>query len=147
MTEPNLAPGRIDGTLRMATDLSPDQCWDLLRAHETGRFGFLDRGRVMIVPVNYLAHEDGIYFRTAENGVIGTAVPGPHTSFQIDAWRPDRHEGWSVLASGDSVKVEDSDLLTYLWGRIMPEPWGSGARNLFICLRPSVVTGRSVRLG
>jgi nitroimidazol reductase NimA-like FMN-containing flavoprotein (pyridoxamine 5'-phosphate oxidase superfamily) len=146
LNEPDLGPGRIDGTLRTATNLSSNQCWDLLRAHATGRFGFVEGGRVMIIPVNYLVHEDGIYFRTAEDGVISRAVPGPQTSFQIDAARPDRNEGWSVLASGDSVKVDDPELLTYLWGRIMPEPWGSGMRNVFICLRPAVLTGRSVRL-
>lgn len=147
MSEPHLDQGRLDGTLRIATDLSSNQCWDLLRAHETGRFGFVDHGRVMIMPVNYLVHDDGIYFRTAEDGVISAAIPGQQTSFQIDAARSDRHEGWSVLASGESTKVEDPELLTYLWGRVMPEPWGSGLRNLFICLRPTLLTGRSVRLG
>lgn len=147
MTEPNLDPGRLDGTLRVASDLSPDQCWDLLRSQETGRFAFVGHGRIMIMPVNYLVHEGCIYFRTAEDGLISAAVPGQQASFQIDASRPDRNAGWSVLASGEAVKVEDPDLLKFLWGRVMPEPWGGGLRNLFICLRPAALTDRSVRPG
>lgn len=52
-----------------------------------------------------------------------------------------------MLASGDSSKVEDPELLTYLWGSIMPGPWGIVMRNLFIRLDPNVLTGRSVQLG
>ncbi|MCA4134928.1 pyridoxamine 5'-phosphate oxidase family protein [Arthrobacter sp. M4] len=137
---------RIDGARHTYRDLDENRCWELLGSQSTGRFGFVLEGRVMILPVNYLVHNRAIYFRTASRGSIGEAVPHTRASFQVDASRADLSEGWSVLASGSSSRVEDPELLTYLWGRTMPEPWAGGERNMFICLTPTLVTGRQVFL-
>jgi len=138
--------GRVDGGLHVAEELSQERCWDLLRSNTTGRFGFLQQGRVMILPVNYLVDGQSIYFRTAGNGSIAEAVPSLESSFQIDDSRADRSEGWSVLVSGASSRVEDQDLLTRLWGKVMAEPWAGGERNLFIRIHAESVTGRHVHL-
>ncbi|WP_426995934.1 pyridoxamine 5'-phosphate oxidase family protein [Pseudarthrobacter sp. N5] len=147
MSIPNMAPGRIDGARHVTTEYSEDQCWDLLRSETTGRFGFVRDGRVMILPVNYLVHNKAIYFRTSPDGIISDAVPHQQSSFQVDDARPARSEGWSVLASGPSSRVMEPELLTDLWGQIMPEPWGGGARNLFIRIDAATLTGRGVHLG
>jgi uncharacterized protein len=147
MAMPNIEPhGRIDGARHESTEISEDQCWDFLRSQSTGRFGFLHKGRVMILPVNYLVHQQAIFFRTSAHGTISDAVPHQSVSFQVDGSRQDLSEGWSVLASGRSSRVEDPELLTYLWGRIMPEPWAGGERNLFIRLEPETLTGIMVYL-
>ncbi len=147
MSLPSMDAGRIDGGLHVAEELSQEQCWDLLRSNTTGRFGFVQQGRVVILPVNYLVDGQSIYFRTAEDGSIAEAVPSLESSFQIDDSRADRSEGWSVLVSGASSRVEDQDLLTRLWGKVMAEPWAGGARNLFIRIQAHKVTGRHMHLG
>ena len=146
MSLPSMDAGRVDGGLHVAEELSQERCWDLLRSNTTGRFGFLQQGRVMILPVNYLVDGQSIYFRTAGNGSIAEAVPSLESSFQIDDSRADRSEGWSVLVSGASSRVEDQDLLTRLWGKVMAEPWAGGERNLFIRIHAESVTGRHVHL-
>ncbi|MDQ0028698.1 pyridoxamine 5'-phosphate oxidase family protein [Arthrobacter bambusae] len=141
-----LEPARLDGARHVSTELNTAQCWDLLCSHHTGRFGFSYKGRIMILPVNYLVHNTAIYFRTSPVGSIGDAVPRLTSSFQIDAARPDRSEGWSVLVSGPSSWVQEPDVLAFLRGRAMPEPWGGGERNLFVRIHAAVVTGRHVYL-
>lgn len=138
--------GRIDGTLHTQTDLSDGQCWELLSATSTGRLGYEHEGRVLIFPVNYLVHDRAVYFRTAREGSIGTATPRPSVSFEIDLAKPERSGGWSVLANGPATHVDDAALLKVLWGRIMPEPWGAGYRDLFVRIEPTMLTGRSVYL-
>lgn len=146
MSLPSMDSGRIDGGMHVTTELSQDQCWELLRANSTGRFGFVHEGRVMILPVSYLVDQQSIYFRTSADGTISESVPSHESSFQIDDARADRSEGWSVLVSGPCSRVEDQDLLTRLWGKVMAEPWGGGARNLFIRIQAYTVTGRHVHL-
>ena len=138
--------GRVDGTLHTHKDLSTEQCWELLESRNTGRLGYEHMGRVLIFPVNYLVHKEAIYFRTASEGAIGVATPSPSMSFEIDMANPERSGGWAVLASGPASHVKDPELLKFLWGRIMPEPWDAGHRDLFICVTPTVITGRSVYL-
>ncbi|GAA4038501.1 hypothetical protein GCM10023063_24590 [Arthrobacter methylotrophus] len=146
MSLPSMDPGRADGGLHVAEELSQEQCWELLRSKATGRFGFIEQGRVVILPVNYVVDGQSIYFRTTGDGSIAGAVPSPESTFQIDDSRADRSEGWSVLVSGASSRVEDEDLLTRLWGKVMAEPWAGGARNLFIRIQADRVSGRHVHL-
>ncbi|MCX2749624.1 pyridoxamine 5'-phosphate oxidase family protein [Arthrobacter sp. MI7-26] len=146
MSFPNMEPGRIDGARHVTEELSEERCWELLRSQDTGRFGFNYKNRVMILPVSYLVHDRAIYFRTSATGTIGDAVPRLSSSFEIDEARPDRSEGWSVLVSGPSSHVEEPELLTYLWGQVMEEPWAGGPRNDFIRIHAAVVTGRRVHL-
>lgn len=147
MSLPSMDAGRVDGGLHVTEELSQEQCWDLLRSNTTGRFGFVEDGRVMMFPVNYLVDGQSIYFRTAGDGSIAESVPSPEASFQIDGSHVGRSEGWSVLVNGPSSRVEDGDLLTRLWGKVMAEPWGGGARNLFIRIQPYRIAGRHVHLG
>ncbi len=147
MSLPSMDAGRVGGGMHVAEELSQEQCWELLRSNTTGRFGFVHQGRVVILPLNYLVDGQSIYFRTAEEGSIAEAVPSLSSSFQVDDSRSDRSEGWSVLVSGASSRVEDRDLLTRLWGKVMAEPWAGGARNVFIRLQAHTVTGRHVHLG
>jgi uncharacterized protein len=146
MSLPNMEPCRIDGARHVTEELSEERCWELLRSQDIGRFGFNYKNRVMILPVSYLVHNRAIYFRTSADGSIGDAVPRLTSSFEIDEARPNRSEGWSVLVSGPSSHVEEPELLTYLWGKAMEEPWAGGKRNSFIRIHASLVTGRRVYL-
>jgi nitroimidazol reductase NimA-like FMN-containing flavoprotein (pyridoxamine 5'-phosphate oxidase superfamily) len=141
-----MEPSRIDGARHVTEELSEERCWELLCSQDTGRIGFNHKDRVMILPVSYLVHNRAIYFRTSADGSIGDAIPRLSTSFQIDEARPDRSEGWSVLVSGPSSRVEEPELLTYLWGQAMQEPWAGGERNTFVRIHAALVTGRYVHL-
>ncbi|MFJ5956419.1 pyridoxamine 5'-phosphate oxidase family protein [Paenarthrobacter sp. NPDC092416] len=146
MTVPGMDPARIDGARHVSDELSEEQCWEKLRSQDTGRVGFVHHGRVMILPVNYLIHDHGVYFRTSADGLIGEPAARLQTSFQIDEARAERSEGWSVLVSGPSSHVVDREVLTRLWGKVMAEPWAGGDRGLFICIQPTIITGRHVYL-
>ena len=125
-------------------ELSVAQCWTLLAGGGTGRVAYQDKGRVLVLPVNYVVHDQGVYFRTRRDGVLGGGPEHQNASFQIDDHDPTRMEGWSVLLSGRAERVTDADLLTALWGRRMDEPWGGGQRDVFVGIVPGLLTGRRV---
>jgi hypothetical protein len=81
MSVPGPEPVRINGARHVSDDLGEFQCWERLRAQNTGRIGFVHHGRVMILPVNYLVHDHAIYFRTSLEGVIGGPVGTEVSSF------------------------------------------------------------------
>lgn len=125
-------------------NLTEAECWTLLAGQETGRVAYSENGRVLVFPVNYVVHGRAVYFRTAQDGVLGGGLDYRNASFQIDDHDAQRMDGWSVLVSGKAEAVVDSELLTALWGRRMAEPWGGGRREVFIGIEPSIVTGRRV---
>ena len=125
-------------------DLTEIECWALLSTRGTGRVAYQEDGRVLVFPVNYVVHDQSVYFRTARDGVLGGGAQPRNASFQIDDHDPGRMDGWSVLVSGRAAAVQDAALLTELWGRRMDEPWGGGQRDVFIGIAPSLVTGRRV---
>ena len=127
-----------------SVDLTEAECWTLLSSRGTGRVAYQDNGRVLVFPVNYVVHDKAVYFRTAREGVLGGGLDYRNASFQIDEHDALRMDGWSVLLSGRAAAVDDSDLLTALWGRRMAEPWGGGQRDVFIGIEPAMVTGRRV---
>ncbi len=133
----------MPGTLHASTELSADECWALLMTQTTGRIGFSREGSIYIFPVNYLVHEQGIYFRTSEDGDIGRG-PLEKAAFQVDELRAAEMAGWTVLAQGSAVPVSDEALLTVLWGRASEEPWAGGLRQRFVGIRPISVAGRRV---
>ncbi|WP_334172329.1 pyridoxamine 5'-phosphate oxidase family protein [Sinomonas sp.] len=127
-------------------ELDEEKCWALLGSSGIGRFAFADRGRIQVFPVHYAVHRGGIYFRTSPEGVIAAALPQEGAAFEIDSARPDAQAGWSVLVSGTASAVEDSDLLTELFGLAVQEPWAGGIRDRFVRLVPRELTGRQVFL-
>ena len=128
-------------------ELSVAQCWSLLGGQETGRIAFLQDGRLMVFPVNYLVHGNAVYFRTSEDGGLALLPGDLNTSFQVDAHDGDAMAGWSVLVSGRANAVRDESLLTTLWGMRSAAPYGGGQRNMFVGIDPTLVTGRRVRMG
>lgn len=105
MSLPNMEPARIDGARHVTEELSEERCWELLASQDTGRFGFVYKNRVMILPVSYLIHNKAIYFRTSATGTIGDAVPrrshrsksmrqDPIAAKDGQSWSADRLRMW-----------------------------------------------------
>lgn len=127
-------------------DLSEAECWALLAGSGTGRVAYQQDGRVLVFPVNYVVHDQSVFFRTGRDSVLGAGAEYRNASFQIDDHDARRMDGWSVLLSGRAAAVVDPELLTELWGRRMREPWGGGQRDVFIGIEPTSVSGRRVGL-
>ncbi len=131
----------IPGTLEPMTE---EECWRLLRLTRLGRIAFDAEGGPDVLPVNFVAHDDRLLFRTGP-GVIHDAVgAGRHLSLQIDGVDVHYHSGWSVLAKGPAAFVEPPGVEEQ--SAMLPlEPWARGERNQWVAIAVARVTGRRLR--
>jgi len=133
-----------DGTLR---ELTEAECWQHLGEQVVGRIGYLESGMPAILPLNYVAHDERIWLRTAPYNHLALHLPGQLVAFEIDYVEPDAHTGWSVLVRGrvDRVLAEDRMAPSSPGGQHDATPWADGTRTLSLSLTPVEVTGRELR--
>lgn len=126
---------------RQSVDLIPAECWQLLRAVSVGRVVFTMNALPSIRPVNHVVDGQVIIIRSH----LGSAITG-HASrdgavvcYEADQIDPDRHTGWSVIATGMAQLVRDpASIARY---RQLLEPWAAGQMDYVITIRPQIITG------
>ena len=127
--------------------LPPEECRELLAAKSVGRVAFNGPDGPQVLPVNYVVHRRGIFFRTAAGSALGDAMRNTRVAFEIDDIDEVLQSGWSVVAVGEADLVDDEDLLVELWGDQGPKPWAIGLRTQFVRITPTRLTGRRVLQG
>ena len=70
-------------------DLSDEQCWEFLGNHEFGRLAFHLAGEVHIAPVNYVADNGRLIFRTAEGNKLLGVTMNQDVAFEVDQFTDD----------------------------------------------------------
>jgi nitroimidazol reductase NimA-like FMN-containing flavoprotein (pyridoxamine 5'-phosphate oxidase superfamily) len=86
--------------------LSPDECWALLDGEHLGRLGLPGQDTTPeMIPVNFVASEGGIYFRTAFDSKLFHITSNPIAAFEADG--EDEATRWSVLIRGTAARVRD----------------------------------------
>ncbi|MEV8218634.1 pyridoxamine 5'-phosphate oxidase family protein [Microbacterium sp. NPDC077391] len=129
----------------MMTELTEQECRELLGATTVGRLGFVTDARVQIIPVNYLIDGDDVVIRTAPSGLL-RALPESTVgiAFEVDHHDDLAGSGWSVLLSG-SVSEMTEDELAAVPGVTRRTPWAEGDRSLPLRFTPASISGRRVR--
>lgn len=126
------------------TVLSESESWELLGTAALGRLVTTFAGEPEIFPVNYVAQNRTILFRTAEGTKLFSAV-GNHTVL----FEADDHnvaEGWSVIVRGRArllktdAEIEEAD-------RAGLYPWTSTHKSNYVRVTPSEITGRRFVFG
>ncbi|GAA3494705.1 pyridoxamine 5'-phosphate oxidase family protein [Streptomyces prasinosporus] len=141
----DLPPGRGRALPRpQLRDLAPEECRRLLSTHGVGRVAVsASDGSPAVVPVNYEVVEDAIVFRTAPDSVAAAAV-GTEVAFEVDHVDEATSRGWSVLAVGPASVVTEPAVVRGLVQRAHTEPWAGGAREMWVSIRPTRLTGRRI---
>jgi len=132
---------RIMTGLRQTLELTPAECWDLLRGTSLGRVVFTMHAMPAIRPVNHLIDGRTIVIRSH----LGSAITG-HASrdgavvcYEADDIDPGRHTGWSVIATGVARLVTDPGAVSRY--RQSLEPWVARPIDQVIAITPETVTG------
>ena len=126
------------------SELTVDECLELLEQQNVGRVALVTPGGVRIVPVNYALYDDQVVFRTAPYSELGSYGDGAEVAFEIDSLDPEHHEGWSVVAFGRAALVDDPDEVTDIKRAGDPSPWAAGTRSLYMKIAWVSVTGRRI---
>ncbi|HEY0167270.1 MAG TPA: pyridoxamine 5'-phosphate oxidase family protein [Jatrophihabitans sp.] len=121
--------------------LSPDACWALLRAVETGRLGLVVNGEPDIFPVTFLVDHGTVVFRTAPGTKLTAALNGPRVAFEADGVDAAAGQAWSVVAKGRAEEV--TQLHELLDTTALPLfPWHTSPKHHLIRIVVDEVTGR-----
>ena len=137
------APGSAAHERALRT-LSPAECLGLLEAGGIGRVGFASADGIKMLPVNFAVSGQAIIFRTAPDTLLALYANAP-VSFQVDRLDEAVHEGWSVLAHGRAHEVTDERAVKRLEDTTHLEPWAGGARDVYVRITPTLISGRCIR--
>jgi nitroimidazol reductase NimA-like FMN-containing flavoprotein (pyridoxamine 5'-phosphate oxidase superfamily) len=135
--EPN-APERCLRTL------SSLECFDLLEPGGIGRVGFTCADGIMMLPVNFALAGKTIIFRTAPDTLLALYAEA-QVSFEVDHLDEALHEGWSVLMHGHAHKVADEREVKRVEDGTHLEPWAGGARDVYVRITPTRISGRRIQ--
>lgn len=127
-------------------ELSRSECEGLLRLGAVGRVAIATSTGPHILPLNYAVSHGDVVVCTSPYSVLGTYGRDRLLAFEIDHFEHPRHHGWSVVVRGRASAVEDPDELSALV-KVLPRPWASGSRSLFLRIPLTEVTGRRLGAG
>ncbi len=133
--------GTQERTLRM---LSATECFELLEPGGIGRVGFASPDGIMMLPVNFAVTGKTIVFRTAPDTLLALHADA-QVSFEVDRLDEALREGWSVLLQGRGHKVTDESEVQYLEDGTHLEPWAVGARDVYVRIAPTLISGRRIQ--
>jgi len=125
---------------RHLTELTVEECWQLVATHPIGRLAWAGRSGVTVVPVNFTVEGQTVHLRTASYSGIARETNGQSVAFEVDSLDQDAHTGWSVLMRGRASLIHDLPAHAD-----NPEPWSSERRPLLVEIDVAEITGR--RLG
>jgi nitroimidazol reductase NimA-like FMN-containing flavoprotein (pyridoxamine 5'-phosphate oxidase superfamily) len=108
-----------------------------------GRVGFLADGRLTVLPVNYLAEDDAVFFCTAQGTKLSALHSGAEVAFEVDSSQPLYHSGWSVLVNGTAEEVTDSAELDRL-RRGPLKSWAVPASQHWVRVSIDTISGRQI---
>lgn len=124
--------------------LSPAECLDLLDPGGIGRVGFTSADGIMMLPVNFALTGKSIIFRTAPDTLLALFADA-QVSFEVDRFDEALHEGWSVLMHGHAHRVIDERDVKHLEDETHLEPWAAGARDVYVRIVPTHISGRRIQ--
>ena len=132
------------GTLK---PIDAAEAWQLLDTTTVGRLGFATNEGIVILPVNFLVHEERIYVRTEPGSPVAALAGGrDDVAFEVDYHDDMNQSGWSVLVHAQAAEAEAGAAERAIASSRRLGPWAPGDRSLVIGLVPGSITGRRVSL-
>jgi len=122
--------------------LSREMCETLLATGSIGRLAVVIDDQPHIVPVNYVADEATIVFRTAP-GTVLTESALQRVAFEVDGIDEERRSGWSVSVHGFGREITDAvDAESQRLRALHIDCWAPEGRDRWFKIVPDAVTGR-----
>lgn len=121
--------------------LTEAECAELLAGTSVGRLAVDVGGRPDIFPINYVATDAGVLFRTTPGTKLASAVLMHHVAFEIDGYDLASHSVWSVVVKGWAREVSDP-LEHEVAEDLAALPWVTSDKPNLVFIESTDVTGR-----
>ncbi len=104
---------------------------------------YTDHALPTITPVNYVVSGGAIVFRTAPGSRLAEGTRDAVVAFEVDDSDEATRTGWSVVVVGIASELSrPSELHRAL--ELKLASWAGGARDVFVRITPTYVTGRLI---
>lgn len=124
------------------SELTADECWEMLASHSFGRLAFHLGPEVHLTPVNYAVDGKKLLFRTAPgNKLVGVAM-NPDVVFEIDEY--DAVSARSVIVRGVARRLDEDQ--QHRADEVPLRPWVPTQKYEVVEIDPDEVTGRAFYL-
>ena len=126
----------------VVTELTSEECWEMLRDEEFGRLAYRLVDEVHITPINYAVEGGSLLFRTAEGNKLLAVVMGSDVAFEIDRYGEDSAR--SVVVRGTARLLPEDE--AHRADNVPLRPWVPTLRYNVVEIEPKVVSGRAFEL-
>ena len=124
--------------------LGEAECLQLLATTSMGRVAITSGSLPAILPVNYLVLDRTVYFRTGRGSKLDAATTNAVVAFEVDAFDPLSHSGWSVNVIGVARDLgTDPSGLAVDAARI--PRWAPGTDDRVVAVQAEMISGRRLR--
>jgi nitroimidazol reductase NimA-like FMN-containing flavoprotein (pyridoxamine 5'-phosphate oxidase superfamily) len=129
-------------TDEVVTELTSEECWEMLRGEEFGRLAYRLLDEVHITPINYAVEGGSLLFRTAEGNKLLAVGMGSEVAFEIDRYGED----WarSVVVRGPARLLPEDQARRA--ENVPLRPWVPALKYNVVEIEPKVVSGRAFEL-
>jgi hypothetical protein len=124
--------------------LSKDESLRLIAPGGMGRVAYRTDTGPEVLPVNYVLDDDrrAVIFRTSPDGVLARQV-GETVGFEVDRIDEAQRSGWSVLVSGQLLRLVLP--AAQLEESVDVSPWAGGERDTYLRIEIERISGRRIR--
>jgi len=136
----------------MLEQLSEEESLQLAAGAVVGRIGFTGRYGPVVLPVNFKLIDGAVVFRTDGDSALdqdlrtGITDAEYRVAFEIDEIDEGERTGWSVMVQGAAHYLEDHGERAAAAAAGV-DPWAGGDKDVYISIRPAVITGRRIKQG
>jgi nitroimidazol reductase NimA-like FMN-containing flavoprotein (pyridoxamine 5'-phosphate oxidase superfamily) len=129
-------------TDEVVTELTAEECWEMLRDEEFGRLAYRLVDEVHITPINYAVEGGSLLFRTAEGNKLLAVAMGSEVALEIDRFGED----WarSVVVRGPARLLPEDQ--AHRAENVPLRPWVPTLKYNVVEIEPKVVSGRAFEL-
>ena len=135
----------VEPTSELMSELTSDQCRNLLGAVQFGRLATVESGRPLLLVLNHTVAGGNVYVRTHEDSRLARLTREGvvlHAIFEVDSSFPVGQSGWSVMAEGYLAREPDEARAAKVRGELTA--WAHGDRDVVLRLEVQELTGRQV---
>lgn len=124
--------------------LTEDECWEALLSSSLGRLAVSVGGNPEIFPVNFIAADRRLMFRTSPGTKLVELTVNNRVAFETDG--VGRDEAWSVVVKGTaSILDRQTDIDT---ADMLPlRPLIPTLKHIYVEITPTELSGRRFGLG
>jgi uncharacterized protein len=125
-------------------DLDAAESWDLLAGSDLGRLAVSVGDYPEIFPINYLAHDGVVLFRTAQGSKLVNLTINRRVALETDGYTDDF--AWSVIVHGTARSLRTGAEIEAA-SRLPLHSWIPTPENIYVEITPQKITGRRFARG